>query len=74
MASLMADQQSVALAERWLGTVRRVDRVDIDYEHNTARVTGIRSRLPFEQSVPVALAQGLAALGCPTIIRGRQRP
>ena len=59
-----------AAARRFLGTVRRVDRVQIEVGANDTRAQarGRRHRLPFSSPVPLALALGLAALGVPTSI------
>ena len=70
MTALKAENPNVDLAERWVSTVRHVTRVDIDVDTGSARVLGIRSRLPFEQPVPLSLARGLAELGYPTTVHG----
>ena len=59
-------------AQRWLGTVRRVERVSVHIEGEAVRcrVTGVRSRLPFTTDVPLELALGLARLGLPTHLEG----
>lgn len=61
------------LARRWLGAVRRVDRIDlvVGADDVKARVHGCRHRLPFATDVPLRVGLGLAQLGHRTRILGR---
>lgn len=65
----------VTRARRWLGSVRRIARVEIEAGERatTARAWGLRHRLPFSMPIPVAVALGLTELGVPTtVVTGRR--
>lgn len=62
-----------AAAARFLRTVRRVDRVEIDVDRLVAVASGRSHRLPFRRRIPVSMALGLARLGVVAACVGGRR-
>jgi hypothetical protein len=72
MRVVIPSRVDVGAARRWLGSVRRIDRVEITVGRTCteARARGRRHRLPFAAVIPLAAALGLTELGIPTILVG----
>jgi hypothetical protein len=66
----LAVQPDLASARRWLHTVRRIDRVEIDGARPTpgSVAHGVGHRRPMVRPVALATALGLAALGVPLLV------
>lgn len=72
VAVVVPSKPDLSRARRWAASVRRVDRVEVRLDHGSVccRARGQSSRLPFTQSVPLAIGLGLGLLGVPLIVTG----